>query len=276
MMISLEEAFEESQRQIASGDATLEACLARYPQHADRLAQMLTASAHLERLPAARLSDSAKIRGRNQLRAHMAAHPRRQAPSRQRLSLFNPRRWAPALAVLALALTAGTAAAQSAGPGDWLYPWRQTSEAIWLQISPNQHAVALSVANRRLADLLQARPDSPAYIEALDAYQHWIRVMEADQLVDSQTQPALEQQRLQLQSSGIDTPEIDNALGGNPPSRQQATPTVLPSVTPSRSSPTTPPVLATPLVPGTGKQGEPTRGLPTLQLGPGGPRINQP
>jgi len=275
-MISLEEAFEESQRLIASGDATLETCLDRYPQHAERLAAMLNASTQLERLPAARLTGSAKIRGRNQLRAHMAAHPRRQTRAKRDLSLFNPRRWAPALAVLALALTAGTAAAQSAGPGDWLYPWRQASETIWLRISPNQHATALSVADRRLADLLQAKANSPAYAEALDAYQDWIRVMEADHLVDSQTQPVLEQQRLQLQSSGIDAPEINDALGGKPPARQQATPTPAPSATPSGARLATPPVLATPLGPGTGKQGQPTRGLPTLQLGPGGPRINQP
>jgi hypothetical protein len=276
MMISLEAAFEESQRQIAAGVATLEACLARYPQHSDHLAAMLTAAARLEQLPAARLPDPAKIRGRNQLRAYMAAHPRRPSASRRRISPFSPRRWAPALAVLGLALTVGTAAAQSAGPGDWLYPWRQTSEAMWLRISPEKDAAALTIADRRLQDLLRAEPDSPGYAQALDAYQRWIRVMETDGLVDPQTEPALEQHRRQLQTSGIDVPEIEHALGGQPPPRQKATPSALPSATPYAAGTTTAPFLATPIIPGTGEQGEPRRGLPTLQLGPGGPRINQP
>lgn len=275
-MISLEDAFEDSRRRIASGDATLEGCMASYPQHAERLAKMLTASMHLDQVPAARLSASARIRGRNQLQAHMTAHPRRHAPRGNRLSLFNPRRWAPALAVLALALTAGTAAAQSASPGEWLYPWRQTSEAVWLRISPNQHAAALSIANRRLQDLLQAVPDSSEYTQAFEAYQNWIRVMESDHLIDSQTEPALSQQREQLQTTGIIVPEIDNALGTKPPTRQPAKPTSPPSETPSGLIPTAPPALATPLAPGNGKQGDPTRGLPTLLPGSGGPRINQP
>lgn len=275
-MTSLEHAFEDSRQRIAAGEATVEACLARYPEHADRLAELLAAAGRLEQLPATQLAQSARVRGRNQLRAHMAAHPRASAARRQP-SFLSPRRWAPALAAIALALTAGTAAAQSAGPGDLLYPWRQASETIWLTVAPNRRTAALDVAQRRLQDLLQASPNTSRYGQAFGAYEAWIQRMEVAGLVDSQTEPSLERQRQQLQSRGIDVPEIDHALNEPAqPRHEQATPSPRPASTSAPALEITPPVLDTPLSPVPGGQGGPALGQPTQPAGSGGPRNNKP
>jgi hypothetical protein len=274
-MTRLEAAFDESRRRIASGEATLETCLARYPEHADRLAVLLAAAARLEQLPATHLSGSARALGRNRLRTHMSQYPR-AAVARRLPSFLSPRRWAPVLAAIALALTAGTAAAQSAGPGDLLYAWRQASETAWLNVAPNRRAAALAVAQRRLDDLLQSTPNTARYGQAFGAYEAWIRLMEADNLVDAESELSLDRQRQQLRSKGIDVPEIDHALGGPPQRSGQATPSSAPSVTPSSPVEVAPPVLGTPSAPGPHGPGGPTLGPPTQKSGPGGPANKKP
>jgi hypothetical protein len=272
---SLERAFDDSLRRMAAGENTRAECLDRYPEHAEQLAVLLDTADSLERMPGRRLSETGRLRGRNRLLAHMRTHPRTR-PARHRVRrFFTMRRWAPALAAVALALTTGTVAAQSASPGEWLYPWRQASESVWVRVSPNHHAAALSVSNRRLEDLLDSQPGTSTYQQSFTSYENWIRMMENASLVDATTEPTLERQRMQLQSAGIDSPEIDRALRRGA-SGEQAAPTLNPAATPTdRLEPT-------PSAPSTLTQQEGTRsgpqgpGASTQAPGPGKRGPNQP
>lgn len=159
--VSWAEALDESLQAILDGQQTLEQCLARYPQHAARLAQVLPVALkarealqppHAEQLP--RMPPSLEIR----LRA--LAAERRTAV--QRAWTVSPLRRGAAVAALLVAVlvlgatTSAALAAQSAVPTDSLYPVKRGLEEFQLLLSPTQAgdaALLEAFTQRRLQEI---------------------------------------------------------------------------------------------------------------------------
>lgn len=209
-----EQAFEQAWAELSSGRENIEDILSRHPEVRQELRGMLEAAAWLSEGPAIGAPDNVKAIGRRRLLAHMAANPRAE-PDRPSLfaSLFR-RRLAPALAALALFVSAGTAAAQTAGPGDLLYGWRQVSESAWLAVSPDKPSTALVVADRRARELLMAPAGSQQFELAAEAYQAWIARIVEQGLLTETIGRALAGHRQQFQEQGIPVPALEGQLEG--------------------------------------------------------------
>jgi hypothetical protein len=224
-MTEFETAFEESRHLITAGEATVEDCLARYPEHAEALAGVLQAALALEAAPDPALDSRTKARLRARLTTHTRTHPRHRQGLAGWLGLLHRPRWSAALAglLLVLVLATTTLAAQAAEPGDTLYPWRRATEWIELVISPQPDITAVGIAKHRLTDLLSAQPNSRGYTQASEAYRDWIGLLDRRGLVNRRTQDPLEAQLDQLRSAGIPAKELELAL------RQAGGPTPLPT-----------------------------------------------
>ncbi|MEW6567611.1 MAG: DUF5667 domain-containing protein [Chloroflexota bacterium] len=164
MKVKWDEVLDESLERLLSGEATLEECLQRYPQHADRLAGVLrTALTTRDALrPAAppRQPTSLPPGIEAKLRA-MAA--RRMPPSHRPRPAFRHRPSAALAAVMMaiLLLGASTAvawAAQGALPNDLLYPVKRGLEEARLALNPTEagDAALLEVFVQRRLDEIQA------------------------------------------------------------------------------------------------------------------------
>lgn len=209
-MAKLEDALDDCLAQLASGEATLDECLTRYPEHAAELRRLLSASAQLERGEAVRPSLAFKSRTRAKLLAHMQARPRRA-----------PQSWLPSfsgclrLAALTLAvLIIGTGAAQAALPGDALYSWKLTSEKVWRAVSPDPLEVDLAVARRRADELAKVAGDSDVeplarqgYRQALTELGQYANPASRDAIAD-----LLAEQKTQLDAAGIAVPELEQMI----------------------------------------------------------------
>jgi hypothetical protein len=80
-------------------------------------------------------------------------------------------RLAASLTVIMLALlTAGTAYAQSALPGDLFYEWKLASELVWRAVSPNPVAADIAIVNRRIEEMNAVAEDPVRYARALEGY----------------------------------------------------------------------------------------------------------
>lgn len=251
-MTDLERAFEDCWERLSAGQSTLEACLERYPQHAETLGPMLQAARALDQGSQIMAPSHARARGRARLQAHMAAHPRRRRTRPGWRQLLAPTRWAPALAALLLTLGVGTAAAQAAGPSDLLYPWKLASQSVWLAFSPDMPATASAIASRRAQDLLGTTAGSPARQAALDAYINWIEMMQAQGLLTPEALAGLKLQGDRLEAAGLRVPALEAILSSWPDLAPP--PTTTP--TPAPDSP-----LPDPSLPGL-----PTPDLPTPEL----------
>jgi hypothetical protein len=67
-------------------------------------------------------------------------------------------------------LTAATAYAQRALPGEAFYPWKLASENTWRLVTPDTVGFDLLVAERRLEELIAVQDDPALYAQTLDAY----------------------------------------------------------------------------------------------------------
>ena len=144
--MSFEECLNDCLDRLQRGES-LEACLARYPEHADDLRGLLQAAQVLRASPPP-LSVTAQSRGRE--RMHRAAE--QQATKRWQLW---PRRLALPLAaaIVAVFLVVVAGAARSSAPGDLAYPLRRFAEtaALRLTADPIGRAAAPSGAGRAAA-----------------------------------------------------------------------------------------------------------------------------
>ncbi len=256
-MITLEDALDECLAQIATGQATIEECLARYPQHAPQLRRLLAAAAPLQPAPTVKPSASFKARNRAQLIAHIGEHPRRRSaplPFSQ-----NSLRLAFSVASLVVAFfLVGTVAAQSALPGQPLYSWKRTSENAWRAIAPNPLAVDLGLTQRRADELVQMSGSEgepvalQGYREALVQVGTYTDPTEKEAIANSLTD-----QKLELTNNGLTVPELEQLLSNLRTPTIEATlepttlvvtlsPTVEPSQTPLPSDTASPVATATP------------------------------
>ena len=195
--------------QIEDGDATVEECLALYPEQASQLEPLLKAATKLSRAREVVPTPAYKARTRAKLSIYM-----QQNPQRKRVS---PILWRMAIGVMTMLivfLATGTSFAQSALPGDQLYNWKLTSEDVWRMTSSDQLGVDITLSNRRVNELVVVSGDQGRQQRALDNYEKLlIKFKEAQSEKDrARILPVLRAQHQSLIDAGITIPAELEAL----------------------------------------------------------------
>jgi hypothetical protein len=175
----------------------------------DELAPLITTAKRLASVHRKELSPSARERIRARVFAQMKMYP------------LPVRRWAPwmknqyrlafgSLMFLLAFLTTGTGLAQTAWPGEILYPWKRASEQIYRMISADPLAVDLFLAERRSAEYLQANGDPESKEISLEGYRDALVRLAEYQDKDDQVviQQNLEEQKALMERAGVDMQEI--------------------------------------------------------------------
>lgn len=223
-MSKLEQVLEESLARLASGEASLEECLSRYPEHAAELRPLLTAATLLERGQEVRPAPVFKSRTRAELMAHMRTHPR-QTQVKPWTPLFS-RGFGFALgqvfnaasgvaAIVVLVLGTITVLAQTALPGDALYRWKVGSEQVWRAVHLDPFQTDLLLADRRVGELTSVAGNPEAEEIARQEYQQSLANLVTEYpSVDSQAviSAALQEQQDSLAEAGVAVPELDRLL----------------------------------------------------------------
>lgn len=246
--MDFEQILEDCLQRLADGE-TPEACLAQYPQHAVELRPLLIAAETMGASAQAHPLPEFKMRTREQLIKHMQANPRQVAKPIM-APLF---RLAFGMTTLLLAFfVVGTALAQSALPGEALYPLKLASEQAWLHIAPDPLGAKLALTERRI-DEAMATSGNPAAMEiALREYNNILASLESyTELADRQRiEAALQIQTEQLKDAGLLTtlPANEETLTPEPllpltaPDVELplATPEILPVAVPTLEIPSLP------------------------------------
>lgn len=209
-MNDFDQVLDDSLEQIANGSATPDECLIRHPEYSAQLEPFIQSAARLEQGRGLSPSETYKTNTRDQLMAHMLAHPRRK---RRNLS----KGWSIAisLAVLAIAFfITGTAFAQGALPGQPLYDWKLSSEQLWRVSSYDPVSVDLAIANRRTFELTSVYGNSTYESRALTGYQEVLTRLdsESNALNKDRISYTLKSNQLKLSAAGIKIPELDKRL----------------------------------------------------------------
>jgi hypothetical protein len=227
MVSTIEHALEDCLTRIDAGES-LEACLSFYPEIRSELEPLLAAAAGLGQVKDLKVDPAFRARARTKLQAHMHANPRKKA---RPFSLSF--KYAATIAVLALAFaTTGTAFAQRALPGDFLYSWKLASEGVWRSLQGDQFQASLSLAERRRAEFQQVRGRTSQEAIALMAYDNIIQQLRADALVNPDHVEQINQLFLEHQESLRDQfagslaglPPIEELLGAIVPAIEEAVP----------------------------------------------------
>lgn len=217
MISKLELALEDCLAQIESGEMTADECLALYPDLRNELAPLLLASMQLSGLRDFKVRPEFKSRTRTLLAGHMYAHPRRKGA---RFSVAF--RYAATLAVLVIALaTTGTAIAQRALPGDFLYSWKLASEQLWRGFQNNSVEADITLANRRISELGLIRGVAQHETIGVEAYLMIIDQLRSDlanqpESADSVNQVLLDHREMLQElfdNSQAELPELEEVFG---------------------------------------------------------------
>lgn len=222
-MSKLERAAAECLDRLAGGEATLEECLAGYPEYAAELRPLLTAANKLESARLVRPTPLLKTRMRAQLTAYMRSNPRQPRPSRwsgwqlRGLGLAFGHVFNSALntaAVLLLCLATVTVLAQVALPGDALYGWKTASEQFWRAVHFDPLQTDLLLADRRADELTRVAGDPQAESLARQRYQQSLDTLTGYIAPNSQEfiSAALIEQKENLVQAGVSMPELDRFL----------------------------------------------------------------
>ncbi len=220
MRSRLDRALDDCLTRLSMGEATLEECLARYPEHGPELRRLLAAAAWVEQGRAAQPSSLFKARTRTELAAYAHAHPRQPVSTGSPwpglyASLGRMFNFASGLAAIALLVVmTGTVLAQMARPGDAMYGWRVASERVWRSLHPNPFIADLTLARRHAEDLTLvagneeaepvARRDYALSLAALTYY----KGPEEQKLLSEN----LSEQKADLTSAQVNVPELDKLL----------------------------------------------------------------
>jgi len=251
-MSDFEIALDECLTQLAGGASSLDEILARHHEHAAQLKPLLQTAMRFESAQTIKPSPVFKARARRQLTNYMKAYSRRQswiASPIWRVGL------GAAVFVIALLLT-GTAFAQSALPGQVLYTWKLSSENIWRALAPNPVGVDLSLANRRVDEMIAVVGDSSQEAQALNGYLIVLARLKSESNAQNENQilDVLKLQQAKLLQSGITVPELNQTLApssSNPslPSNIPALPNLSPTIAPKLLPSLLPKIIATANIP---------------------------
>ena len=155
---------------ILSGQSDLEGCLTRYPQHAERLRELLEPALLLRQEPHTPPSADMVRRGQNRLmQAVQQQHFRLAArgPVRRALDMiihpfrFGGLRWAGAMATVVTLLVVGggvTAASGDTVPGDALYPVKKATERVRMAFAfsnSRKATLQIGLAERRMVEMVK-------------------------------------------------------------------------------------------------------------------------
>ena len=218
-MPDLEQVLEKCVAEIERGEATLDECLMRYPEHQLELGPLLLAINRLECARAIQPAPAFRMQARVELMAHMRAHPRRK-PQASHMSVMLPTfRFAFALgAMMLVVLLSGIALAQAALPGDALYTWKLASEQVWRGFATDPLAADLALAARRADELQRVSGNPIAERVALEKYQ--ASLTELSKYADSNSQAiireVLTKQKQDLELAGVVVPFLNEFLPETP------------------------------------------------------------
>ena len=198
--------------QIAEGEASLEECLALYPQYAAEMEPILLAATQLKR--GRELQPSPFLRGR--IRAELNHAMRASPPQKRGLPIFF---WRMALnvAVLFFALImTNTVFAQGALPGDSLYNWKLTSERVWRAFAADQLALDLKFSERRINEYVAVSNDETRRVRVLTNYNELLVRFKAEEDQDDRARilTVLKSQQDSLRKVGLSIPELDGYFSG--------------------------------------------------------------
>ena len=192
MSPDIETAFHTSLDRLLRGETTLDACVAAYPEHDERLRDMLVVALDLQALAPLPIDQRAVDRGARliddelqRLRARLDRQPE-PASAWERLTWWFPRfmpvRMAGLAAAFAIALIAYggvTLAAVNSGPDSALYGYRLTLEELRIGFATDEEKayLYLDTAEQRLREIESAAGvgDAGAVARASTAYQEVVR-----------------------------------------------------------------------------------------------------
>lgn len=251
-MSDFERILDECLREIESGRANVDDCLARHPDYTIELSPILLAAARLAEGRAMTPAAQFKARARAQLTQHMQTHPRRKTSAFHFLTStlrFRPASLAVVtLALLLVFLVTGTALAQGALPGDLLYNWKLTSEQVWRAAAPDPLEVDLFLIDRRAAELIAVSNDPARLSNAIAAYQKTLAQLTTvtDAAAQARIQAALAAQQELFDRVDISIPELDAYIGVDDLLPATPTPPPAPPLIPIPLPPSLPALVPTP------------------------------
>lgn len=193
--------------QIEEGEASIEECLSRYPEHAAQLQPLLQAATKLRHARDVVPDPGYRTRARARLNSHMQQNPQRKHVS--------PVFWRFSIAfvtVMMLFLASGTAFAQKAVPGDTLYNWKLTSEQLWRLTSSDDLGVDIALSQRRMNELLVVSGDETRRAWAIQNYEKLlVKFRNAESEHDrARILPVLRAQQEALLEAGVMIPELES------------------------------------------------------------------
>ena len=152
---------------VRNGEADIQACLARYPEHSEELRGFLETALALQEEGLPKPSHQAMDQGRDRLLKAVAERQQAQAPGPGFLGRWfgTPAlKWAGAMAGLAALLLVVGGLALASGdslPGDVLYPVKRGMEDVRLALTPSDAGKAgrhITLAENRAVELAKVAP----------------------------------------------------------------------------------------------------------------------
>lgn len=212
MMNEFEAILEECVDQIASGESSLEECLARYPQYSAQLEPILFTAMQLREAREVYPSPFLRARIRSDLNRAMTSNPRQK----RGLPVFF---WRMALNVallmFALVMT-NTLFAQGALPGETLYDWKLASENFWRTVTVDPLGTDLKIAERRIDEYVAVSKDEARRAEVLTGYSRLLVRFREEQDTNDKVRilAVLKSQQDSLRKVGLSIPELDSYFSG--------------------------------------------------------------
>jgi DNA-directed RNA polymerase specialized sigma24 family protein len=208
-MTDFQRILEECLPRVMNGTATVEECLARYPQHAAELRPLLRTVYSLNLAGILKPAPVTNARTRENIVQYLRFH--RGQP--KQVPLFLRTAFAVAALVMALLIT-GTARAQAALPGDTFYGWKRASEDVWRAVSLDPVGTDIAIANRRLNEWIATANDPALNDAALDGYLLALDRLKTEN--DAQTlarvMPVIKAHHDMLEDAGLDGTDLETIL----------------------------------------------------------------
>jgi hypothetical protein len=164
-MKSFQHILEECLTALSNDTATVDECLARYPQHAEQLKPLLGTIRYLKLGRSVKPSLTFKSYSRVHLTQHLHFNPRRS-----QWTQFLWRITATVAVLMTTLLVTGTVHAQTVLPGDNFYPWKRASEEIWRALSIDSINADITLSERRLNEWVAVADDPTLGSEAMLDY----------------------------------------------------------------------------------------------------------
>ena len=202
--------LEECLTKLSNGTATVDECLACYPEHAAQLKPLLQTVLHLNRGREVMPSPTFSAYTRSAVIQYIRSHPRQP---RNIMPLFQRSALAFAMLLVALLIT-GTAQAQSALPGSAFYSWKLTSEHVWRAFALNPTTADLVISERRLSEWIAVSDDPTLSAGAKNDYLDALSKLETVSDVQTLTVlvPALKSQQQTLNNAGLSNSDLNDYL----------------------------------------------------------------